>query len=173
MASYTIAIMMCCCSQTIPTTQPVSDVPYFRELEAGGTVVFIQRRENTAYDVLSGRWWESGWYDSFVWKPGHAVVPVYGWECKYVTQDGRWIVLHRHGNKPKIQSVSSLMQNARQVTFLQADLTRDGRVDQADYGVLQTQMGRVGPLSGDLNKDGWVDSADFELFDLVRQQMGR
>lgn len=159
--------------QSIPTTQPISDLVTFRSMEAAGTVVLVQQRTNPSFLSTRDHWYEAVWYDSFVWKPGYAVTAVYGWECRYLTQDGRWLVLHRHGSKPRIQSAYSLMQNARQIGLIQADLTRDGKLDQADYGVLQTQLGRFGPLSGDLNKDGCVDSADFELFDLTRQAFGR
>lgn len=159
--------------QTIPTTQPINDIVYFRSMEAGGTIVLVQQRDKWNFDYQVDRWWQAHWWDTFIWRPGYSVVAVYGWECRYLTDDGRWMVLHKYGEKPKIQSVYSLMQNARQITLLQADLTRDGRLDQADYGVLQSQMGRFGPLSGDLNKDGAVDAADFELFDLTRQTFGR
>lgn len=160
-------------AQTVPTTQPIDDLPYFRELEAGGTIVLVQQRHNPAFLSTRDAWYQATWQDTFIWRPGYAVVPIYGWECRYVTDDGRWLVLHRHGAQPRIQSVQQLLANARQVTFLQADVTRDGKVDQADFGILQAQLGRAGPLVGDLNRDGYVDGADVELFDLVRSQMGR
>lgn len=175
MRAAAIALVLGCAAaaQTVPTTQPVDELPYFRELEAGGTIVLVQQRHNPAFLSTRDQWWQATWQDTFVWRPGYAVVPIYGWEARYVTADGRWLVLHRHGSRPRIESVHALLRNALQVTFLQADLSRDGRVDQTDFGILQAQLGREGPLSGDLNKDGYVDGADVDLFELVRQQINR
>lgn len=159
--------------QPIPTTQPVDDQALLRVREQSGTLVVIQTCFKSGYDPATDTLWSAAWHDSFVWRPGHAWVPVYGWEVAHLSDDGRWVLLHRNGEKPKLQAVHTLLANARQVTFLQVDLTRDGKVDQADFAAIQLQLGKVGPWSGDLNRDGCVDNADVELFDMVRQQMSR
>lgn len=128
----------------------------------------VQQRQNHAFSYVTDQWYHAVWYDTFVWKPGYRVATIYGWECMYVTDDGRWLVLHKYGQNPKIQSVYSLLRNYQQLTLLQLDLTRDGKVDQSDFGVLQAQMGSIGPYSGDLNQDGYVDTADADLFQVSR-----
>lgn len=153
-----------CMGQSVPTTQPAGDDVQFRSLEAGGTLVLIQRRQNPTYDVMSGRWWESGWHDSFVWRPGYNWAAFYGWEARHITADGRWIVLHKYGQLPKTVAVLKTLENYRAVVWWRCDFDRDGDIDQADFGTLQAQLGRVGPLSGDLDGDGMVDDRDVDLW---------
>lgn len=148
----------------IPATHPADDPPYWRTMEASGTVVLYAFRSNKEYDVTSGRWWQAGWYDTFVWRPGFDAAAIYGWEAVHLTADGRWLVVRRYNQVPQIRAVMPMLENRRRVFWLHCDFDHDGRVDQTDWGLMQQQLGKFGPLAADLDGDGAVDDTDTQLF---------
>lgn len=159
-----LLLMTTLLGQPVPTTQPIGDTLYFRTMESGGTVVLIQQRNNPAFLSTRDQWYTAVWYDTFIWRPGYNWAPFYGWEARHLTEDGRWIVLFKHGQLPKTVAILKTLENYRNVVWWRADFDHDNDIDQEDFATIQLQLGRVGPLSGDLNSDGIVDQIDVDLW---------
>lgn len=121
-------------------------------------------RSNSSYDPVTGKWWNAGWYDTFIFIPGYNWTPVYGWEPIHLSDDGRWLILRKYPEKPRVLAVLPYMENQRNIVWWKCDFNRNGKLDQSDFSIIQTNLSLVGPAITDLNGDGVTDEEDMSIF---------